>query len=325
MLQTAVIGLGELGLAHAAALRSDPLSRLVGVCDPDRARAARAGRRLGVRPYCRVGDLLRSTRPELVSICSEGAAAPCQVRAALLAGAHVLTEPPLAPTLRQSQGLAELARRRGRVLAADFNQRFPPAACLAAQWIAQGRLGTPLFANLSLWEEAPAGADPYRHLRTRLVHAVDLLRHWCGEVAAVQCFAASPQAGGAWAAVNLSLRLRSGLVAHINGSAAMTARHPLQRCEVAGNEARLELTNIYEDLVLYPHAEAEKTVVSNNIWTGLLGYEQTFGVRLHRLLEQLEAGTPPDQVEGGAADALAAQRVVEAAVRALEKGTVVKV
>lgn len=322
MLRTAVVGLGAVGLAHAAALRKEPRANLVGVCDRDPGRLKAAG--ADVPAFDSVPALLEAARPDLVSVCTAGVAGAdhCEpARLALAAGCHVVVEPPLSPAGAEAAELVALAAEKGVTLAVDFNQRFVPAATRARQWIDEGRLGTPLFANLSLWTDE--GDQPAaHHLYTSAIHAVDLLRFLCGKIESVQCFASRPAGWAGWSTVNMSLRMAGGVVAHINSSAAMPTQHPFARVEVAGNVARLQLDNVYEELALLPHAEPEKTVITNNIWSGLLGYHETYGLRLGRLLEQIEAGEP---VEGSAADGLAAQRVIEAALAALERGEVVKV
>jgi len=314
MLTTAVIGLGTRGAAHAAALRAQPLSSLVGVCDSDPARRDPVAAACRVPGFAELGPLLE-LRPQLVSV---GRDDPAAIRACLQAGAHVLCSPQAASG-PSGEELAALAASRGLVLAADFNHRFVPGATTAREWVRSGRLGVPLFANLSLWGPGEGEPDPRACLRTLGLHAVDLLRYLCGEPAQVQCFAAR---GGT---ANVSLRLADGLVAHLNLSQGMSHLHPAARAEVAGNLARLVLDNVYEELTLYPHAEPETTVITNNIWTGLLGYQETYRLRLQRLLEQLAAGIAPAQVEGTAAEAQAARRVVEAAISALESGAVVKI
>jgi predicted dehydrogenase len=55
------------------------------------------------------------------------------------------------------------------------------------------------------------------------------------------------------------------------------------------------------------------------------GFEDTFVDRLHRFLEQVTAGCPPEQIDGSGADGLAVQKVLQAAIESLESGTVVEV
>jgi hypothetical protein len=54
-------------------------------------------------------------------------------------------------------------------------------------------------------------------------------------------------------------------------------------------------------------------------------FQETFASRIGAWLADLEAKVPPAEVDGKAADALAAQLVIEACVSSFETGTVVDV
>jgi predicted dehydrogenase len=105
----------------------------------------------------------------------------------------------------------------------------------------------------------------------------------------------------------------------------MTTRHPFERCEVAGTKGRFVLENVYERLTYYPHDSDETTVVANPIMGGMASFNDTFQHRIHRMLEQIEAGVPREEIEGSGEEALAAQEIIEAAIRSHETGTVVEV
>jgi len=314
MIRTAVVGLGEPADRHAEALNNDPLATLVAVCTGDPA----AGARFGVPVYPTLSALLAADQPDLVCVCAPAAAD--DTRLALEAGASVLCLPPAAPDLQQTARLAALAQERNLVLAGAFNHRFVPVAATARRWVEQGALGTILFAHMSLWEQGGAGPEPFARFRAAAGHAVDLLRYLCGDISEVQSFVSRPGRRDPRDTVNVNLRFASGAVGHFSYSPDMTTRHPWARCEVAGNVARLEIGNVYEEATLYPHAEPEKRVVTNNIWSGLLGYHETWRVRLRHLLQHMDSGTPPAEIAGGAADLVAAQAVVEAAVASASDG-----
>ena len=328
MLRACVIGLGSVGRAHAAAYRADGRAELVGVCDTDRARVADVGRRLKAAAFSDAQKMLAETRPDLVSVCVGFADQTTLITQALDAGCHVLCEAPLATDLAQAKELVARSRERGLCLAADCNLRFTPAAIRARRWIDEGRLGTPLFINAALWSHCD-GDSHAALLRWLACHAFDLMCFMCGEIAEVQCFAAEPATGSAASSsarassAQVNVRFANGVVGGLTVSADMVAQHPMARCEVAGTVARVLIDNIYEEITLYPHAEEEKTVITNSIFGGLGGYEDTFGCRIGRLLEQLAAGAAPDAIDGSGEDALAAQAVVEAAVRSLKSGEVV--
>jgi predicted dehydrogenase len=325
MIRVCVIGLEVAGSLHADVYRGDELAEVVGMCDVNPQRLHAAAARLGVAAFADLGEMLDALRPDLVSVCVEGdAVAP--VRQALQAGCHVLCEAPLAQEVRQARDMVAAARAHSLCLAVNFNLRFTPAALKAKQWLEEGRLGTPLFINTTLWSGPnEASSDDAESLWRLAHHGLDLIRWLCGDIARLQCFAVKTPQRETWSSAQINLETAAGVVGNLTVSRDMATRHPLARCEVAGTTARLVIDNIYEEIALYPHASEEKTIITNSIFGGLGGYEDTHRCRLERLLEQLEAGVAPDEIEGSGAQALLAHLAVEAARMSLESGEVVGV
>jgi len=321
MLRVCTIGLGQVGRAHADAYRGEELAQLVGVCDLDVGRAQDAAARLEAPAFGDAGEMLESVRPDLVSVCVGYSDPFAPAMQALERGCHVLCEPPLSNQPARAREMVDFARARGLILAADFNLRFTPAALTAKRWIAQGRLGTPLFINIALFSgEGAKNADSEAALWRLGHHGFDLARWLCGDIARLQCFAARAPGGNAWASAQVNLRFAADVVGGLTISREMATVHPLARCEVAGTTARLVVDNVYEELTLYPHASEEKTVVTNSIFGGLGSYEETYRCRVRRLLEQLAAGATPEAIEGSGAEAVAAQAALEAGIKSLETG-----
>jgi predicted dehydrogenase len=94
----------------------------------------------------------------------------------------------------------------------------------------------------------------------------------------------------------------------------MSMKHPIEFCEVAGDQGRFVIDNVYESLTFYPHDSDELLVVRNPIFGGMQGFNDTFRLRLERLVAQIKAGDPPELIDGSGADALAAQEIIEAAI-----------
>ncbi|NYV75830.1 Gfo/Idh/MocA family protein, partial [Streptomyces sp. UH6] len=81
---------------------------------------------------------------DLVDICTPGDSHAEIAIAALEAGKHVLCEKPLANSVAEAEAMvaaAEAAARRGQVAMVGFNYRRVPAASLAHEMVAAGRLG----------------------------------------------------------------------------------------------------------------------------------------------------------------------------------------
>jgi len=125
-----------------------------------------------------------------------------------------------------------------------------------------------------------------------------------------------------WSNCSINMQFASGALGHLCGSYDMAGTHSIERTEIGGSAGRLVIDNACVDLAYYPHASREETVVRNV--GNMSGFSETMPYRINRLIEQLVSGATPDQIEGSGAEALAAQEVVEAAIRSWENGTVVE-
>jgi predicted dehydrogenase len=121
------------------------------------------------------------------------------------------------------------------------------------------------------------------------------------------------------------MEFASGVVGHLIGSYDMSMHHPIERCEVAGTKGRFVLDNVYEQFTFFPRDSPEMRVTRNSIFGGMSGFGDTFTRRVHRWVEQASAGVPREEIEGSGEEGLAAQEVIEAAIRSFQSGTVEEV
>jgi predicted dehydrogenase len=94
---------------------------------------------------------------------------------------------------------------------------------------------------------------------------------------------------------------------------------------VAGLKGRFVIDDMYREVTLYPAGNPEKTVYTNPLFGGYRDFNDTFRNRIHVFLEQVAAGVRPDEIDGKAADALAAQKVIAAAIESVQEEKVVYV
>jgi predicted dehydrogenase len=329
MLRVCVIGLGAIGNRHADIYRTEKLAELVGVCDilPDRAEAA--GRRLGVPSFRDAAEMLKALKPDVTSVATGGVeygsdhCAP--TLQALDAGSHVLVEKPISNEIARAEEMVRRARELGRCLGVNLNHRFTPAARLARKWMDEGRLGHLLFMNMSMWIKNPNESSPWFHLKALHPHTVDIMRHFCGEITAVQCFASKAPGRKIWSTAQFLMRFKCGATGTLTGSYDIERGHPMERCEVAGTGGRFVIEDMFREVTLYPAGNLEKTVYSNPVFGGMRDFEDTFRNRIHAFLEQIASGARPEEIDGSGADGLAAQKVLAAAIESVETGRVVEV
>ena len=329
MLRVCVIGLGVIGNRHAGIYKNDPLAELVGVCDLNRSRADAAAERLGVPAFYDATEMLEALRPDVCSVATGGyeyGSEHClPTIQALEAGCHVLCEKPISNEIAQAEAMVAKARERGRCFGVNLNHRFTPAARLARRWVDEGRLGHLLFVNMSMWIMNPRESSPFFHLKALHPHTVDVMRYFCGDVEAVQCFGTKAPGRQIWSTAQFNLRFKNGVVGSLTGSYDIERGHPMERCEVAGTGGRFVLEDMYRELTLYPAGNLEKVVYTNPLFGGFESFEDTFRDRLHRFLEQVSAGVRPEEIDGSGAEALAAQKVLAAAIESVMTERVVKV
>jgi len=329
MLRVCVIGLGPIGTRHARLYQADPLADLVGVCDIDKARADAAAAECGVPAFHSVPEMLRALAPDLCSVATGGYEYSSDhyepTMQALEAGCHVLGEKPISNEIPWAEEMVALAKAKGVCYGIDLNHRFTPAAELAKRWQNEGRLGHLLFCNMSMWIMNPRESSPWFQIKALHPHTIDVMRHYCGDVEAVQCFATKAPGRRIWSTAHFSLLFKNGVVGGLTGSYDIERGHPMERCEVAGTKGRFVIDDMFREVTLYPAGDMEKRVYSNPIFGGMRDFEDTFLNRIHRFLEQVSQGVSPEEIDGSGADGLAAQRVLQAAIESIQTGTVVHI
>jgi predicted dehydrogenase len=326
MLKVGVIGLNNIGKLHAGAYQAAPNAELACVCDMLEQRADAAAERFGVKPYYSIREMLENESLDAVSVATggieNGSAHFEPTMQCLEGGLHVLVEKPISNNIDHARQMVRKARERDLRLGVNLNHRFAPPAYKAKEWVAEGRLGELLLINMSLWIDNPNESSPYFQIRVLHPHSIDVMRYFCGPVRRVQAFATRPMNRQIWSNVSINLQFENGVIGHLAGSYDASMIHPIERCEVMGTDGRFVLENVYESLTLYPRRSGEKTVLDNSIFGGLKGFDDTFNFRIERWLEQVSAGAPREEIEGSGEDGLAAQEILEAAIRSIESGTV---
>ena len=328
MLRVCVIGLGNIGNLHASIYAEDELVELVGVCDILEDRAIAASKRLGVPYYLDAPTMLRELKPDLVSVATGGYEYSSDhflpTIQALEAGCHVLTEKPISNLIENGQIMVDTAKRMNRCFAIDFNHRFTPAARQAKAWQDEGRIGDLLFCNMALWIGKPQDFEsPYYHLKALNPHSMEIIRYFMGPVEAVHCFAMKAPGRSIWSTASINMKFKCGAVGHLTSSYDITRGHPMERCEVAGTKGRLVFEDMWREATLYPAGDPVKQVYTNPVFGGYSNFDDTFRERLRCFVRQVDRGDKPEDIDGSGVQGLEAQKVIHAAIRSLDTGSVV--
>jgi len=244
---------------------------------------------------------------------------------ALEGGLHVLCEKPISNEIAPAEQMVALAKEKGLCFGVDLNHRFTPAARLAKQWMEDGRVGHLLFMNMSMWIQNPRESSPWFQIKALHPHTVDIMRYYCGDIEAVQCFAVKAPGRSIYSTAQFNMRFKNGCLGHLTGSYDIERGHPMERCEVAGLKGRFVIDDMYREATLYPAGDMEKRVFSNPVFGGMRDFEDTFVNRLGHFVEQLEEGAKPEDIDGSGHDGLQAQKVLAAAIESVKREEIVYV
>lgn len=185
MIRVGLIGLGEVGQHHRAAILEATDATLAWACDLDDALLAASG---AERTTHAVAELLADPAVDAVSIrLPHHLHLPIALQA-LAAGKHVLVEKPLTMTVREADELIAAAAAAGRSVGVSHNQVFFAPHVRARQLIDEGGVGQlrQLRARLAIggkygaWRSDPAKAGGGL-LFDAGVHRVYVLRQLGGE------------------------------------------------------------------------------------------------------------------------------------------------
>jgi predicted dehydrogenase len=326
MLRVAVIGLGNIGKTHTRYYSQHPEAELVALCDMLAERVDPLAQQYGVKAYHDIAELLRSEQLDAVSVCTAGPENGGHhyepVMQCLEAGKHVLVEKPISNNIEHARQMVARAKERGLLLGVNLNHRFTPVAARAKKLQDEGALGEVLFVNMALWINNPNESSPWFHMRALHPHSIDVMRYFGGPIRRVQAFLHKGPSRQIWSNASVNVQFASGAVGHLTGSYDASMLHPIERCEVGGSKGRVVIENVYERLEFFPRQSNEKLVIDNPIMGGMTGFDDTFRARIDAFVRQIQAGGPLD---ASGDEGLAAQEVIEAAIRSWEQSTVEEV
>ena len=130
------------------------------------------------------------------------------------AGAHVLSEKPIADTVANGRRMVEAAEEYGKVLSVGYTERYRPAFEFLEQMVRGGEFGTLIGGramvgtyNTLLCAKTDFRSNTFGALVVDYTHEIDMLRSIFGEVKEVVCRANSLAVKGLTASPSLALML----------------------------------------------------------------------------------------------------------------------
>ncbi|MHC4249497.1 MAG: Gfo/Idh/MocA family protein [Planctomycetota bacterium] len=178
------VGVGGFGRGWTKVLAGSDDVELVGIADVSREAldAARAKHNLA-EDVCHTSldEALSELSPEIVVCVTPPEFHREVAEAALSAGAHVITEKPLAGTMEDARAMAEAADAAGRRLAVSQNYRYSAPARTVQELVKTERVGTPGAFAVEFFRGPRFEGSFRRHMPYPLtidmsIHHYDLIR-----------------------------------------------------------------------------------------------------------------------------------------------------
>jgi predicted dehydrogenase len=198
------IGLMSFAHLHAEAyiqnLRAIPGVEVIGLADEEAGRGRHFANQFQARYFSSYAELL-AEKPDGVLVCSENAKHRPLIELAAAAGAHILSEKPLATTLADAQAMLDACQKAGVILMTAFPMRFSPPLIEVKSTLAGGGLGQLYSCAATNQGELPRHhrewfVDPDLAgggaVMDHTVHLADILR-WYLESEVVELFAQTNQ------------------------------------------------------------------------------------------------------------------------------------
>lgn len=326
-LKIGVVGVGNIGSIHAGVYKDNPKVELVAVCDIIKERADKAAEKFGGKAFYSVKEMLASgIHLDACSMATKGEENGgdhfTPTMELLEAGIPVLGEKPISNSIEEGEKMVALAAEKKIPYAVNLNHRFTPAALMAKKWLDEGRLGTPYMINMRMWINNPVETSPWFHMRALHPHSFDVIRYFAGDVEKVAAFMMKGDGRITYSNAQVLLYFKNGMIGHLVGSYDAGASYGLEQCEVVGSKGRFVLDDACEHLTYYPRHSIETETYS--YVGGMRSFNETFKSRINDWVDQLDAGAKYDEINGSGADALKAQKIIEAAIESFQTGKIIE-
>ena len=221
-----MVGVGVFGRNHARVYKEleqqgEPV-RLLGVVDPDAARADAVAREFGCEAFGSVQQMLTLTTQRELQAASVAAPTVHHLpvaRELMQAGIDVLIEKPLSATLAEAEELVELAAKHKRIAQVGHLERFNPAVRATVPLLTQ-----PMFFEvhrLSVFTPRSLDVDVVLDL---MIHDLDIVLAFAKSPVKEVRAVGLPILSGKVDIANVRLELESGCVANFTASRVSTER-----------------------------------------------------------------------------------------------------
>ncbi|MHB8997061.1 MAG: Gfo/Idh/MocA family protein [Armatimonadota bacterium] len=225
----AITSCGAVAREHARGYLRDPRCEIVGVTSrtPQSAQRLVEELELDCAIYPDYEALLSDPKVQAVSICSPNYLHAAQATAAARAGKHILLEKPPGINHEELDELEQALRQAQVSTVCSFVLRWNPLVQALTRLQKQGAFGELFFIQTDYWHGTGSVISADRWISKKQFtgsaflaggsHAVDLARHFAGDIESVAAFSLRKAEGFEFdTTVSATLKLKSGGVGRIS-------------------------------------------------------------------------------------------------------------
>lgn len=143
MIRAAIIGLGKMGMSHAAILGGLPNVELVAACDMDSLLQSAFKKLTKIQMYTDYKKMIEEVKPDCVYVVTPTKLHYDMVMFALEHGCHVFCEKPFALTVEQGEKMVAMAKSKGLVNQVGYHNRYIGTFNEMKRLLAEGVIGKP--------------------------------------------------------------------------------------------------------------------------------------------------------------------------------------
>jgi len=193
-IKTAIIGCGKVAHLHAAGLQNLKESEFTAVWSRTYSRAEEFATKYNVKAYRDIDEMISKEGIQAVIICTAHPFHAGPAIEAMVSGAHILVEKPLASSLQDCDAMLEKAKEKNIKFSMISQRRFYDPCKRIRSAIDDGKIGKPILGTTTVfgWRDKDYyDSDPWRGswkdegggiLINQAPHQLDLLQWYMGEI-----------------------------------------------------------------------------------------------------------------------------------------------
>ncbi len=201
-LKLAIAGLGLVGQRHAKAIEQLERAKLCAIIDPLLNKEGL--QKFGAAHYQTLEQAINAETLDGIILATPTGLHVEQAQLCVDHNIPILIEKPIAVSSKEAAPLIKTAKAKSVPILVGHHRRHNPINQMAHQIIQEGGIGIPRAAHIQCWFYKPSpyfdeaqwrkqkGAGP---ISVNLVHDVDLIRYFYGEIVSVQAQAAPSKRG----------------------------------------------------------------------------------------------------------------------------------